>query len=387
MENENVRIILVFTIFGVLGLCGFCVGMSILWGLMNYLSTPTPIMAGSQTQPISLLGTTQVSITSSPTPVLAITSGGPALTAGHGISATASPTFLNTQTPTPTQVEILERTPTPTETPIPTQVAGLSDAWCIPWNTPSTRALVIRAIDGISFEVSADGNTYRVRYIGVDVPAPDNNIDTQYEAFVENKKLIEGKEVLLIQDQTHVDQGGYLPRYVMVGGAFANQEMVSSGYAIASSTPPDIRCDQFFEQTEENAILAGRGFWAPTPTPSRTRPAPTNTPAQTGNVIISYIFYKGEPWEQPNEFVEIHNFSDGTIQLKGWTLKDNQNHVFIFPEYLLLPDQFCRIYTYGYHPTTCGFSYFSQSPIWDDLGDCAYLKDSLGLLVDQYCYE
>jgi endonuclease YncB( thermonuclease family) len=386
MENDNVRIILVFTIFGVLGLCGFCVGMSLLWGLMNYLSTPAPTMTGLQTQSLTSFGTSLASITPSPTPVLAITPGGPSLTPGLGVSPTGSPTFENTETPTPTE-ESLELTPTPTVTTIPTQGAGLSDAWCVPWNTPSIRGRVIRAIDGISFEVSADGNTFLVRYIGIGVPAPDNNIDTEYEAFAKNKMLIEGKEVLLIQDQTPVDEGGYLPRYVMVGGTFANQEMISSGYAIASSTPPDIRCDQFFQQAEESAILSDRGFWAPTPTPSRTRPAPTTTPARTGNVIISYIFYQGEPWEQPNEFVEIHNVSDGTIQLKGWSLKDNQNHVFVFPEYLLLPDQFCRVYTYGYHPTTCGFSYFSRSPIWDDLGDCAYLKDSLGLLVDQFCYE
>jgi len=387
MENDNVRIILVFTIFGVLGLCGFCVGMSILWGLMNYLSTPIPTMNGSQTQPLTQLGTTSPNMTPSPSLVPTMTPGGPAPTTSPGISITASPIFVNTQTPPPTQEETFEPTPTPTETLIPTQGAGLSDAWCVPWNTPATRAQVIRAVDGITFEVNVGGISYFVRYIGIDVPEPDNNIDTQNEAFVKNKTLLEGKEVLLIQDQTQVDESGYRPRYVLVGGTFANQEMVASGYAVSSSQPPDIRCDQFFEQAEVSAILAGNGVWASTPTPTRTRPAPTTTAARTGNVIISYIFPEGEKWEQPNEFVEIHNFSDGPIQLKGWTLKDNQNHVFIFPEYLLQPDQFCRIYTNGYHPTTCGFSYYSRSPIWDDLGDCAYLKDSLGLLVDQFCYE
>jgi endonuclease YncB( thermonuclease family) len=379
MENNNLRVILIFTLFGVLGLCGFCVGMSVLWGLLNYLSTSTPTLTGQHTGPLTPLATQSPATSPSHTPILAVTPG--------GSTPTASPILAITPTPTPTQAEPLDQTPMLTETPIPAQGLGLSDAWCVPWNAPATRARVIRAVDGLTFEVSANGTTYFVRYIGIDVPEPDNNIDTQYEAFVQNKKLLEGKEVLLIQDQTPVDEGGYRPRYVLVGGTFANQEMVASGYAIASSAPPDIRCDQFFEQAEMNAILAGRGVWAPTPTPSRTRPAPTITPAQTGNVIISFIFYKGEKWEQPNEFVEIHSFSDGPIQLKGWTLKDNQNHVFIFPDYLLQPDQFCRIYTNEYHSTSCGFSYFSRSPIWDDLGDCAYLKDSLGLLVDQYCYE
>lgn len=246
---------------------------------------------------------------------------------------------------------------------------------------------MIRAIDGVSFEAKTGAQTFRVRYIGIDVPEPSNGVDTYSASFNRNKELVEGSTVLLIQDKSEIDDEGYQPRYVVAGGTFINLEMVESGYAVAYSNPPDIRCDHAFQQAEELARTTKRGIWAPTPTPTRTQSPPTATIARTGNVMISYIFEKGKKWQEPNEFVEIHNVSDAPIQLLGWTLKDNENHVYVFPDYIMVPDQYCRVYTNEYHSSTCGFTYELPAPIWDDVRDCAYLKDSQGILIDEFCYE
>jgi len=125
----------------------------------------------------------------------------------------------------------------------------------------------------------------------------------------------------------------------------------------------------------------------PTATPTRT-PTSTNTPppATTGDIRITDIFYDGAGSKEPDEYVQIRNYDTRSIRLNGWILRDGANHVFTFPSYLMPPGQVCRIYTNEHHAEWCGFSYGSSSAIWNNGGDCAYLKDSAGTLIDTYCY-
>lgn len=107
----------------------------------------------------------------------------------------------------------------------------------------------------------------------------------------------------------------------------------------------------------------------------------------SGIVTILTIYFDGAGDKEPNEFVEICNDSGGPIQLKGWLLQDKARHVFVFPDFIMQPDQVCRIYTNEVHPESCGFSFvFSSSAIWNNGGDCAYLKDHEGNTVAEYCY-
>jgi competence protein ComEC len=115
--------------------------------------------------------------------------------------------------------------------------------------------------------------------------------------------------------------------------------------------------------------------------------APTPEPATTGDINIIDIFYDGvQGHQEPDEYVEIRNDDVQAIQLSGWTLRDEANHVFTFPSHVMQPGQVCRIYTNEDHPGWCGFSYGSGSAIWNNSGDCAYLNDSQAQEVDQFCY-
>ncbi len=126
---------------------------------------------------------------------------------------------------------------------------------------------------------------------------------------------------------------------------------------------------------------------SPTSTPSRTpSPTPTEAPGTTGDINIVDIFYDGEGSTEPDEYVEIRNDDSKGIQLSGWTLRDEANHVFTFPSYLMQPNEVCRVYTNENHPEWCGFSYGSGAAIWNNTGDCAYLRDGTGTTVDTYCY-
>lgn len=127
-----------------------------------------------------------------------------------------------------------------------------------------------------------------------------------------------------------------------------------------------------------------------TPTATATTLPPTITPTIgpviTGNVQITGIFYDGSGTTEPDEYVQIRNDDSRSIQLQSWTLRDIANHVYTFPAFVISPGQSCRIYTNQVHPEWCSFSYGSGSAIWNNTGDCAYLRNSSGSEIDSFCY-
>ncbi len=242
-------------------------------------------------------------------------------------------------------------------------------------------------IDGVTIEVSLDGESVPVRYIGVDLVEYGEDASIWTRMTEKNQELVEGKTVLLVEDVADTDSSGQLLRYVIAEGVFTNLEMVSSGYAVAASTPPNQSCDELFVEAQMQATQARRGLWAPDPTATRIlMPSPMPTPLTTGPMVIGLVIYRGTPWQEPEEFVEVVNDGTAPIQLKGWTLRDDDDHVFTFPSFVLGPGEHCRVYTNLYSPTTCGFSFFRPSPIWENDADCAYLKDPLGEIISTYCY-
>lgn len=122
-------------------------------------------------------------------------------------------------------------------------------------------AVVTNIVDGDTIDVSIDGITYRVRYIGMDTPERgDHFFDEATEA---NRVLVEGETVLLVKDVSETDRYGRLLRYVYLqDGTFVNAELVKQGYALIATFPPDVRHQDLFLELQEEARHAGRGLWA-----------------------------------------------------------------------------------------------------------------------------
>lgn len=128
-----------------------------------------------------------------------------------------------------------------------------------------------------------------------------------------------------------------------------------------------------------------------TATPEGIAAEPTATVeqalAQTISISIANIFYDGSGDKEPDEYIVIRNDSDGAVQLQGWRLHDEANHIFRFPEFLIQPGQECRIYTNEIHTDTCGFSFGETgSAVWNNSGDCVTLLDAQGNEVVKRCY-
>jgi hypothetical protein len=156
---------------------------------------------------------------------------------------------------------------------------------------------------------------------------------------------------------------------------------------ILSTEIQNVVADSSANQIFLPLVMRSEGIPTPIPTQQPT-PIPTQQPPIiSGNIQITTIFFDGVvSIDEPDEYVEIKNFDTRSIQVEGWTLRDIANHIFTFPNFVMAPNQVCRVYTNQNHPEFCSFNYGSSQAIWNNSGDTAYLRDSSGILIDEYSY-
>jgi endonuclease YncB( thermonuclease family) len=110
---------------------------------------------------------------------------------------------------------------------------------------------VVAVIDGDTIDVSLNGETVRVRYVGVNTPERDESCYS--DATAANRAMVEGQTVTLVRDSSNTDRYGRLLRFIYVGNTFVNREMVAQGYAEAVLYEPDDGFHNEFVQLEQAA--------------------------------------------------------------------------------------------------------------------------------------
>lgn len=297
------------------------------------------------------------------------------------VSLTSTNTPVPTHTSTPGVLPVASRTKTATASPTvrPTIAANIPP--CIRNNPFGTAALVTRVLDEDEIQVEIQGKSYIVRYIGMDTSEKYHKEATQ-----KNTDLVSGKKVTLYKDVSEMDQYDRLLRYVMAGDVFVNYEMVRSGFAGATSMPPDNACDSVIAEVEKEAQVHKVGLWA-LGIKSLFEGLTSEQEARPNQVVITAIFFHGEVEAESDEYAEITNRGDYPIQLEGWRLLAGESSQdFLFPNFILLPGQTCRVYTDEVHHESCGFSFHSPQAIWDNLTDCGYLYTNTGDVISKFCY-
>jgi micrococcal nuclease len=132
----------------------------------------------------------------------------------------------------------------------------------------STKATVIRVVDGDTIKVDIDGREETVRLIGIDAPEsvhPDagmNTVEGDISASALKDILENGQTVWLTDDVTDRDRYGRLLRYLFVAlptvdvledrewleSHMLNALLVSGGLAEAKAYPPDTKYRDLFEE-------------------------------------------------------------------------------------------------------------------------------------------
>ncbi|MCR3884906.1 lamin tail domain-containing protein [Methanotrichaceae archaeon M04Ac] len=106
---------------------------------------------------------------------------------------------------------------------------------------------------------------------------------------------------------------------------------------------------------------------------------------------------KMEDWEQEgygvvitnaswvDEWVEMTNLGKSSQDLSGWSLKDEQEHIYVFPEgFSLLPGGLVAVHTGVGNDTETDLYMNMGKPIWNNGGDVATLMDADGTVVSQH---
>lgn len=122
----------------------------------------------------------------------------------------------------------------------------------------------------------------------------------------------------------------------------------------------------------------------PTATPTATVPAgPTTAPA---NVQITLIVYNPAGDDVAGEYVRIENKGGITVVLTGWTLSDNDSHVYNFPGgFSIAPGAAVQVWVKSGANNATNLYWGSAQAFWNNAGDTAYLRNG-GTLVDSCSY-
>jgi len=205
----------------------------------------------------------------------------------------AFPTYTPYPTPEPSSTPTLTLVPTMTSTSTLITGESVSSSDCLPPDAHTDLGVVTGVIDGEVIEALINGQSYAIRFIGLDAPEQakkgetDNGLWEKAKNF--NTTLVENQIITLVKDVSETDKEGRLLRYVFVGdisGVFVNYEILRQGYAHAYSFPPDLACAQVLIQAEQLARHDILGIWVSSATPGTStlfvtqspNPSITNTP-------------------------------------------------------------------------------------------------------------
>ncbi|MDY6931694.1 MAG: thermonuclease family protein [Halobacteriota archaeon] len=237
-------------------------------------------------------------------------------------------------------------------------------------------ATVIDVIDGDTVRLQ---NGDKVRLLGINTP--EKGQPYYEEATDKLKELVEGREVLLEGDSEDKDKYERLLRYIYVEDTFVNLELVRGGYANVYIMSPNTKYSDELIEAEEGAKNAGKGLWQ-------------QSDDFSDCVGILYFHWNADENDCNNlndEYVSFKNTCSESIDMTGWTVQDEANHVYTFPVFPLASDATVTLYT-GSGPDTIEELYWGSSgypcnAVWNNDGDKLYLRDFSGNLVLKYSYN
>jgi micrococcal nuclease len=134
------------------------------------------------------------------------------------------------------------------------------------------RARVLRIIDGDTLVLAAihvgelDRRTggRKARLIGIDTPEVYGGVECMgREASAFARRELEGKEVGVAFDVDPIDRYGRALVYIWsIDGAFFNERIVTQGFALPMTVPPNVRYAEQFVGAARDAREHSRGLWS-----------------------------------------------------------------------------------------------------------------------------
>lgn len=132
------------------------------------------------------------------------------------------------------------------------------------------RASVVKVVDGDTADVSLNGQTVRVRLIGINTPEtvdPRSPVECfGKEASNKAHTLLDGQTVYLEADSSQDDKDTYgrsLRYFWLADGRSFNYEMIAQGYAYEYTYRLPYKYQSEFRAAQQNARDRQLGLWSP----------------------------------------------------------------------------------------------------------------------------
>lgn len=128
---------------------------------------------------------------------------------------------------------------------------------------------VEKIVDGDTFWLTdGKGKKEKVRFIGIDAPETRNTRNKTKSPFGKVAKLyvelqLKGKKVRVEFDVQRTDRYQRTLAYIYLpDGSMLNEMIVSAGYAVATSYPPNVKYQNRLLRAERTARQHKKGMWA-----------------------------------------------------------------------------------------------------------------------------
>ena len=224
--------------------------------------------------------------------------------------------------------------------------------------------IVIEVIDGDTVILKDNS---KIRLIGINAPEKGylNHLETKNAL----KSLILMQNIRLESDSENIDEHGRLLRYVFVDDVFVNLWLVEEGYAHVFRES-GLKYESQLKEAENKARQQELGMW------EKSR--------YHGDVVLMKFNYdaKGNDDENLNdEYVILQNVRDTSVNMTGWTIKDEGSNIFTFPNYILPTNEIVTLHTGSGFNVKNELFWNKRGAVWNNKGDAIYLRDEEEKLV------
>ena len=248
---------------------------------------------------------------------------------------------------------------------------------CSPRLPAGETATVLEVIDGDTIRINRQDEPESVRLLGIN--SPEFGECQAPEAASALQRMVQGREVRLVAEISERDSHGRLLRFVFAGRNLVNETMVRTGLAIAFAVPPDVSASELLLHAEQAAERAQVGIWNPTAC------GPAAIPGVVIEAIQSGAGWTGEPTQ--GESVVLRNTRSSPIELTGWTLRDaSSSHRYEFGDYRLAGGAGLTIKTACGRDEVGTLHWCSDTPVWNNASDHAFLLDASGNIASHLRY-
>ena len=125
----------------------------------------------------------------------------------------------------------------------------------------------------------------------------------------------------------------------------------------------------------------------PTPvTPTPVTPTPVTPTPVTPSITIVEILADPPGVDLDGEYVRLRNTGASAVSMTNWTLRDAVDTVYTFPTFTLAPSGEVRVWVKSGTDDATNLYWGRGSPVWNNTGDTAILRNASGAEIARLSY-